>query len=160
MSLLVASLAARSSLAQEPFFVPATGVTWQEAQDGCVELGSTLLTLSQSQSGMSCWSDVTSHERVWIGGFFDHISAQWLWDEDWSPIDLEAHDIFAEAMSESDKKKFFKSGNAFVGSGSGQLSMQRGRNTRLIAGYCCNAGLLSADGRSSGGSGGSRGSGG
>merc|ERR1719365_432697 len=59
-------------------------------------------------------------------------------------------------MSETDKKKFFKSGNAFVGSGSGQLSMQRGRNTRNIAGYCCNAGL-SADGRSSGG-GASRGS--
>ena len=138
ISLLVASLTARSSLAQEPFFVPATGVTWQEAQDGCVDLGSTLLTLSQTQNGMSCWSDVTSKERVWIGGFFDHISQQWLWDEDWSVVDLEAHDITPLDYPEGE---FFKSGNAFVGSGAGLVSMQRGRITYNIVGYCCNAGL-------------------
>lgn len=80
-------------IASDPTYVSDSRVSWEEAKQGCIDIGSTLLTLSESEDGESCYSQVSGHYRIWVGAYYDDDSGNWLWAEDESVVDLDSINI-------------------------------------------------------------------
>ena len=120
-----------------PFFVPSPDISWFDARSMCHKMGTSLMTLSDVESGATCWSDVINDERVWIGAIYDAVQGQWMWEADGTQVDLALHGV---DQNENGAKlgQFYVNSNALVGSGDGQLSLQNARIRTGIVGYCCN----------------------